>query len=132
MTPGQNIKEEKLQVFVIEDDVLLNRAYNAKFEHENIKAVFATDGDEALEMLSHEENHPKLIILDLMLPKRSGFEVLEIIKKDPKLKDIPVIILSNLSLGSDSKRGLEAGAVEYITKADIKIADIVAKVKKYL
>ena len=48
MAQEQNIKEEKSQVFVIEDDVLLNRAYNAKFEHENIKAVFATDGDEAL------------------------------------------------------------------------------------
>ena len=71
-------------------------------------------------------------MLDLMLPKKNGFEVLEELQKDEKWKTIPVIILTNLGQESDAKRGLALGASEYLVKADTKINDIIAHVKKYL
>lgn len=120
------------KVFVVEDDVFISKAYNAKFAHENVPADFAADGIEALEKLRTMKELPRVILLDLMLPKKSGFEVLEEIKKDAKLKDVPILILTNLGQDQDAKRGMELGAAEYLVKANMKIEDIVAKVKQYL
>lgn len=68
----------------------------------------AEDGEQALQMLKGG-NQPSIILLDLMLPKKNGFEVLEEIKKDQRLKDVPVLILSNLAQDTDAKRGVELG-----------------------
>lgn len=124
--------EQGKWLLVVEDDAYINTAYSAKFEHEGIVAKFAVDGDEALGLLRAEPMHPSVILLDLMLPKRNGFEVLEELKKDPALKDIPVIVLTNLGQETDAKRGLDLGAVEYLVKADTKIVDILERIKKYL
>ncbi|HTW96210.1 MAG TPA: response regulator [Candidatus Methylomirabilis sp.] len=118
-------------VFIVEDDVFINKAYSAKFAHEGIEVKIAEDGEKALEMLAKGET-PTLILLDLMLPKKSGFEVLEEIKKDPRLKDIPVLILTNLAQELDANRGLSMGAKEYLIKTDLRIEDLVNKVKQYL
>lgn len=119
-------------LLVVEDDPYINTAYGAKFEHEGIEARFAVDGEEAMTVLREANNLPSVILLDLMLPKRNGFEVLEDLKKDSKLKSIPVIVLTNLGQETDAKRGLDLGAVEYLVKADTKILDILGKVKSYL
>lgn len=128
----KNVKAPEIkEVFVVEDDAAIDKAYAAKFAHENIKVKIAEDGEEAMEILN-KGYLPSLILLDLMLPKKSGFEVLEEIKKDPRLKNIPVLILTNLAQEVDASRGLTLGAQEYLVKADIKIEDLVKKVKKYL
>lgn len=129
---GKDIKTEGKWVLIVEDDVFINKAYAAKFERENVRALFALDGEEALATLKESANLPTLILLDLMLPKKNGFEVLGEIKADAHVAKIPVVILTNLGQEADAKRALGLGAAEYLVKADTKIADIVEKVKSYL
>lgn len=127
---GDMEKSEKW-VCIIEDDVFINKAYASKFAHEKIAIKIAEDGEEGLRLLQSNST-PSLILLDLMLPKKNGFEVLREVKKDPLLKDVPVIVLTNLGQESDAKRGLALGANEYLVKANIKIDELVKKVQYYL
>ena len=129
--PKKNTASCKKWVFIVEDDVFINKAYKAKFAHEGIEVKFAEDGEKALQMLK-TCGLPSLILLDLMLPNKSGFEVLEEIKRDSKIKNIPVLILTNLAQELDNNRGIDLGAEEYLVKADLKIEDLIAKVKQYL
>lgn len=118
---------------IVEDDVFIDKAYRAKFAHEQIPVEAAGDGEAALELLRQKgDDLPVLVLLDLMLPKKNGFEVLTEMKGNVKWKGIPVIILSNLGQESDAQKGLALGAVEYLVKADTKITAIVEKVKGYL
>lgn len=118
-------------VCIIEDDVFINKAYASKFAHEHIPIKIAENGEEGLRLLKSDDK-PFLILLDLMLPKKNGFEVLEEIKKNQTLKHIPVVIMTNLGQAADAKRGLELGATEYLVKTNMKIDDIIKKVKGYL
>lgn len=119
-------------VLVVEDDTFVNKAYQTKFTFEEIPAQFAQDGESALAMLREAGSKlPAVVLLDLMMPGMNGFEVLEQMKGSPKWKNIPVIILSNLGQEEDKERGLALGAVEYLVKADTKIADIVTKINAY-
>ena len=129
---GKDIKTEGKWVLIVEDDVFINKAYEAKFKSEDVRVIFALDGEEALATLKESANLPMLVLLDLMLPKKNGFEVLEEIKADARMKKIPVVILTNLGQESDAKRALDLGAAEYMVRADTKIADIVEKAKSYL
>lgn len=129
------IEKGKKWVLVAEDDVFISKAYMAKFSHENIEAEAALDGQAVMDSLnSHQAagTLPSLILLDLMMPKKNGFEVLAEMKQMPKIKDIPVIILSNLGQESDAQKGLSLGAVEYLVKADTKIMTIVEKVRAFV
>ena len=120
-------------VLIVEDDQFINTAYSSKFKHEGITAEIATDGEAALARLCDAgKKLPSLILLDIMLPKKNGFEVLETVKGDPRMKKIPVLILSNLSQDADRVRGMELGASEYIVKSEQKIESLVTKVKRYL
>ncbi len=119
-----------IQVLIVEDDPFLSKAYKVKFEHEGIPADFATDGDMAL--AKARTGKPKVILLDIMLPKKNGFDFLNERKTDAAIKDIPVLILSNLGQEDDIKKGMELGAVDYIVKTSMKIQDVVAKVRTYL
>jgi DNA-binding response OmpR family regulator len=120
-------------ILVVEDDVFIDKAYRAKFSHEEINTEYASDGVLAMELLmSKADNPPALVLLDLMLPKKNGFEVLEEMKADERLKNVPVIILSNLGQESDVKKGMLLGANEYLVKAETKINSIIEKVREYL
>ncbi|MFA5109171.1 MAG: response regulator [Patescibacteria group bacterium] len=127
-----NKKEDgqKKSVLIIEDDVLLVQAYQIKFKKEGIDAQVAFDGREALAFLDKEP--PGVVLLDLMLPGISGFTVLEEIRKNEKWKEVPVIILSNLGQTNDIERGKAMGVVDYVVKANVKINEIVEKVRKFL
>ena len=125
------MKKSKPWIFIIEDDVSIINAYVAKLKHEKISVKVAEDGDKAIEVLQNDPL-PSVIILDLMLPKKNGFEVLEIIKKDERLKKIPVLIFTNLAQELDRKKGEELGAVEYLVKANTKIDDVVNKINRYM
>lgn len=118
---------------IVEDDALINSAYSTKFTYENIPFEIARDGEEAL--LNLEQNKkglPSVIMLDMMLPKKNGFEILEIVKKNELTKKIPVIALTNLSQETERKRAMELGASEYLVKADIKMSDLLLKIRHYL
>jgi len=124
------METQNLNVLLVEDDPFLSNLLKVRLQKENVDVILARDGEEALKKI--EEKKPGLVLLDLILPKKSGFEILEKTSTDPQLKDMPVIIISNLGQTSDIQRGKELGAVEYYVKAKISIDDLVGKVKNFL
>jgi DNA-binding response OmpR family regulator len=121
---------KKQIILVVEDDLFLIRAYQIKFEKEGFEVWVATEGNTALEFLKKEP--ADIVLLDLMLPGVSGFDILIELRKTPKWKDVPVIILTNLGQQQDIDRGKELLVKDYIVKANVKISDVVEKVKGYL
>lgn len=117
-------------ILLIEDDNLLVRMYQDKFTQDGYQVNVALDGEDGLIQLKEEK--PNLILLDIMMPKMNGFEALKKIKADPDFKNIPVILLTNLSGQDDAKKGLEMGAVAYLIKSDHTPDQIVAKIKEIL
>jgi len=109
---------------------MLAEMYATKLEMEGFKAMTALDGKEGLELVKKEK--PDLILLDIILPKLDGFLVLKEIKKDPDVKNIPVLMLTNLGQESDVKKGKKLGADGYFVKANHSPAEIVEKVKQFL
>lgn len=118
------------KVMIVEDDEHISKVYEIKLRQEQVGVSIARDGEEAVAKIIAEK--PDVIVLDLMLPKKDGFWVLEEIKKDPETARIPVIVLSNLGQKSDQDRALALGANEYLVKVDYPIQSIVDKVKEYL
>ncbi|MFA5134902.1 MAG: response regulator [Patescibacteria group bacterium] len=116
------------KVLLIEDDLSLLKIYGNKLRISGYDVSMATTGDEGLRKAQVEQ--PKLILLDLILPGMDGFLVLEKLKADPRTKDCPVIISSNLGQEGDVERALELGAVDYLVKSDVSLVDLVSKVKK--
>lgn len=120
----------KPTILLIEDDPFLSSVLRMKLEKESFKVIRAADGDEALNFLIEQGVKPDLILLDLILPKKNGFEVLETIRQDPLLEKLPVIIISNLGQPSDIERGKALGVIDYFIKARLSIEELVNKVKK--
>lgn len=120
--PGENA-----DVLIVEDDRFLSPLLKTRFEREHLKVRQAFDGEEALRAL--EETMPGIIILDLIMPRVSGFELLEMIARDPKLNQIPVIILSNLSQDSDIEKAKSLGAIAYFVKVHASIDELVKLAK---
>ena len=118
------------RVLIVEDDPLISRMYQRVFEFEGFSADMARDGEEGLEKLKKQK--PLMILLDIMMPKMSGIEVLKEIKADPKYKDIPVVVLTNLSGSKDAEKALEMGAVKFIVKSENKPKQIVGQIKEIL
>ena len=121
---------QKPKILLVEDDLFLIRAYQIKLESEGFELTIAKDATEGMEKV--RTAHPDLVLLDVMLPHGSGFEILEAVKKDEMLRHIPVIILSNLGQQQDIERGLTLGAATYLIKTDVKLEDVVKTIKKYL
>jgi CheY-like chemotaxis protein len=117
-------------VLVVEDTELLRRIYTDKLSQEGYKVFQAADGLECLNIVRTQTLD--LILLDLVMPRMSGLEALEALKRDPRTKNIPVIILSNLGQDSDIQRGLDLGAVDYLIKNSAKPADVSAKIQATL
>jgi len=116
------------KILIVEDDQFLMDIYATKLREEGFEVEEATNGEMAFEKL--RESQPDLILLDIILPMREGFEILKEIKQDEKLKNLPIIIISNLSQREDIKKGLSLGAVKYLVKADYTPAQIVKEIKK--
>lgn len=118
------------KILIVEDDPFLVKAYSVKFQKEGMETIVAKSAEEAYAFFSGEP--AGVVLLDLMLPGISGFDVLIAIRKHPTWGKVPVLILTNLGQESDVARGKELGANDYIVKANTKINDIVGKVKVYL
>ena len=123
-------KDTKAKIILIEDDNFLVEMYTTKFELEGFAVVSAEDGQKGLEMVKRE--NPDIILLDILMPKMDGFAVLDALKKDKALADIPVILLTNLGQKDDVKKGFEKGAVGYLIKAHFMPSEVVDKIKKIL
>ncbi|MFH1226186.1 MAG: response regulator [bacterium] len=120
----------KSKVLLIEDDTFLSGLYATKFGMEGFEVYSATDGEAGLKLA--KEKSPDVILLDIILPVKDGFEVLAALKKDPATKMTPVILLTNLSQKEDAEKGLKQGAVDYLIKAHFMPSEVVDKVKKYI
>jgi DNA-binding response OmpR family regulator len=115
--------------FYAEDDPFMIRMYERIFKLNNFDVEFAFDGSEAIEKLRKIERMPDIILLDVMMPKTNGLEVLKFIKGEEKLKNIPIILLSNLANREEQARGIEMGAVDYLVKSDHQPKDVVEKIR---
>ncbi len=103
-------------IVLIEDDPFIKQMYSNKIEEEHINVFTALNQDELKNTL--DKNHIDLILLDLILPNTSGFDILKWLKKETQFKDIPVIVLSNLSSQTDVNQAFELGVVDYIVKSN--------------
>ncbi len=118
------------KVFIIEDDEMISSMYKTKLEAEKFIVKTIANGFEGLKAV--EQEAPDLVLLDIMLPQLDGFSVLRQLKKNPKTKNIPVVIMTNLGTEEDIAKGKQAGAVDYIVKANFTPAQVIEKIKKYL
>jgi DNA-binding response OmpR family regulator len=118
------------KVLITEDDKFLSKIYFQKLEGAGLEVELAVDGDDAIEKMKSIK--PKLVLLDLIMPRKNGFEVLKIAKEDEELKNIPIIIFSNLAQESDIEKGKKLGAVDYIVKGDTPFSVILETINKYL
>jgi len=118
------------KVLLVEDDVALRDIYSARFTAENYDVVTASDGEMALTQAVKEK--PDLIILDVMMPKISGFDVLDILRATPETKDTKVIMMTALSQTSDVDKGKSLGADEYLVKSEVTLTDVIDKAKEVL
>ncbi len=119
-----------LTLFLAEDDPLMSRMYERAFKSSGFDLKMAFDGEEAINILKNIDPKPIIAVLDIMMPKKSGFDVLRFMKSDEKLKDIPVVLLTNLSGEDDAKKGLELGAVSYLVKSSYSPKEIIDKIKE--
>jgi DNA-binding response OmpR family regulator len=118
------------KILFVDDDNFLRKVYEAELKEKNFDVILAQDGEEGLEKAQLED--PDLIILDMIMPKKSGFEVLTELQRNPKTRNIPVIILSNLGQEDDKKKGVDLGAVDYLIKDNITLGILVDKINQYL
>lgn len=118
------------KILVIDDDENIRNLYVERLKAEGCIVESAENGEKGLARVT--DFKPDVILLDIMLPKISGFSVLEILKTTKDYKNIPVIILSALTQSEDRSRGLTAGAVEYLAKSENLPKEVVEKVKAVL
>lgn len=123
-------KNNKPTVFIVEDDPFVLRVYQRKLSLEGFEISLATNGEEALRRISLAI--PDLILLDLVMPQKDGFELIADLKSNPKLKNIPIVVLSNLRQESDKQRAKSFGVQEYIVKSETSINDVVTKIKEVM
>jgi CheY-like chemotaxis protein len=118
------------KILVVEDDQLMSRVYEKLFSFENYEVFIAKDGAEGLSMA--QQQLPTVILLDIMMPKMNGFQVLASLKQNPATSKIPVIILTNLAGKADAEEALTKGAVRYIIKSEQDPTQVVAIVKEII
>lgn len=119
------------KVLIIEDEALLSDLLVMNLRKAKFDTFLASDAEQAQKALENEPL-PDIIILDILLPGMNGFEFLQIIKNSDKLKNIPVIILSNLGNKRDIEKGMSAGSTDYMIKAHILPEDLIKKIKEIL
>lgn len=117
------------KILIADDEEHLGYMVKFKLEKEGFDVIWKMNGRQALEAV--QEERPDLVILDVMMPGLTGFEVLEAIKADPELKDTPVIMLTASGLEADTVKGIDMGAADYIVKP-FRPAELVARIRRCL
>jgi len=117
-------------ILLIEDDPFLTDIYTTKLKESGFSLEVAKDGEKGLRKI--REKMPDLVVLDIVLPQIDGWEILREIKADEKLKNLKVIILSNLGQKEEIEKGLELGAAKYLIKAHYTPSEVVEEIKKVL
>lgn len=118
---------EKKTILIVEDDEFLRSLTAKRLQKEGYEIVVAVDGESAFKMVT--DSKPALVLLDLLLPGKDGFEVLKQIRGDASTKDLPVIIFSNLGRKEDIEKGQQLGATDFLIKANFTLDDLAQKIK---
>lgn len=109
-------------VLLADDDQFVSVVYKEGLEHAGYQVVLASDGQQAMDLL--QTSPPDIVVLDLILPKINGFDVLKFIRGNPLLTDLPVFVLTDLSQDDDKKEAESYGIKAFLTKADTSLADL--------
>ena len=117
-------------ILIVEDEEFLTQALKDNLKSEGYIFDTAANGEEAMDRI--RKQRPDIILLDLLMPKKDGFYVLEEVKKSPEWKLIPVIVLSNLGGDAEIKRALDMSADDYLVKSQHPIEEVVDIIKEYL
>lgn len=117
-------------ILIAEDDKFYSRFYNRRLKKLGFEVVLVGNGKEALEQA--RKRKPSLVLMDLIMPVKDGFDTLKEFKADSDLKNIPVIVLSNLGQDRDIELVMKLGAEEHIVKSDVPMLEVVKKIKTYL
>ena len=118
------------KILIIEDEEILSSLLVKRLKESGYDTASAYDGEEGLKKI--KEENPDLILLDIIMPKKGGFEVLEEMKKDEKMKKIPVIIISNSGQPVEVSRALDLGVKDYLIKTQFDPREVIEKVNKQL
>jgi CheY-like chemotaxis protein len=118
------------RVLLVEDDRFLRKAAEAMLRKHGFQVTSAQDGEEGLR--AARLSPPDIVLLDLIMPKMGGFQVLEALKADEQTRHLPVVIMSNLGQEADVQRAMDSGAIGYVVKANVALQDLVAKVERLL
>ena len=125
-----DIAPPKKKILLADDDQFIVVVYKDGFEQAGYDVVVARDGEETLKQMEAEQ--PDLVILDIIMPKLNGFEVIKTAKADPKLANIPILVLTNLSQPSDEQEARTSGANDFITKFNASFDDVVVHVQQLI
>jgi len=118
-----------MKVLLIEDDKFFQKFYCAKLKEQNIEVGLASDGEEGL--IKMQQSNPNIVLLDLIMPNKDGFSVLEARSMDENLKKIPVIVFSTLGQEKDLEKAKNLGATDYINKSFFNFDEIMTKISQY-
>lgn len=118
------------KILFVEDEPDLQKTLGSVLENIGFEVISAFDGEAAVTLA--KQHLPDLVLLDLILPKKDGFQVLEEIKKDENTKHIPVIILSNLESINEIERAIELGATTYLIKTNYRLDEVIDKIKNII
>jgi len=118
------------KILLAEDEEIIYNLLQKKLTQEGYSVVLAKNGEECLQQLPLQK--PDLLLLDIIMPKKNGFDVMEAMKADENLRDIPVIIISNSGQPVELERAQELGALDWLIKTEFDPQEVINKVKKYI
>lgn len=118
------------KLLIIEDDAVLRKSLGEYLSSEGFEVIYAEDGEIGSQLAVSEK--PDLILLDIVLPKKDGYQVLQEAKENQETKHIPIVLLTNLGSIADVEKALEMGATTYLVKADYKLEEVTEKIKEIL
>jgi DNA-binding response OmpR family regulator len=118
------------KILIIEDEEILSGLLDKKLKEAGYDTALAYDGEEGLKKI--KEENPDLILLDIIMPKKGGFEVLEEMQKDEEMKKVPVVIVSNSGQPVEISRALDLGVKDYLIKTQFDPKEVIEKVNKQL
>ncbi|MDZ7785589.1 MAG: response regulator [Candidatus Saccharibacteria bacterium] len=128
--PSNDPQPKAKKILLVEDDDALASVYTTRFQAEGFDTKRVPNGEDALS--SAMEYKPDIILLDVMMPKVSGFDVLDILRNTPETSNVKVVMLTALSQDSDKQRAQDLGVDDYLVKSQVVIADVVERVKAHL
>ncbi|MCH8748253.1 response regulator [Patescibacteria group bacterium] len=125
------MKPEEINILLVEDDSFISGMYQTKLTNLGWQVEVVEDGEAAWQRLQ-KDPLPDLVLLDIVLPKKDGFEILEGLRQDERTKGLPIILLTNLGQKPDVERGVKLGADDYIIKAHYTPTEVVEKITNLL